>query len=284
MGVNRNGGIVRIAENCVLDISDSGEAVLSPDLWHAENVVSPYTRLYFVSEGEGGYLRDSRGTIKMHPNRIYLIPPMYRFDYGCTGKVRKIFFHINIIRADGFDVFRDFGMIGFIEDSQKVADAVRFYREKDVFSALGVKGVIFSTLAEIAEEYGFGIGDDFGAKYSELTKMMLAYVKEHLSASLTRSEIASHFGVSENTVSNYFKREVGMTVRRYVEELVFAEAQKKLAYSSKTIGEISDELGFCDRFYFSRRFGQLFFCPPSDFRRKSQSEYREPQFEDDPSV
>lgn len=273
MRLKKNGEVIRMAENCVIDISDSGEAELSPEGWRAENVMSPYTRLYFILEGDGGYLRDSQGTVRMYPRHVYLIPPMHRFDYGCTGIVRKIFFHINIMRADGFDVFRNFGRIGFIEDAQKVADAVRFYHGKKAVSALGINGTVFSALAEIAEKYGFDADDDFGAKYSELTKMMLEYVKKHLSASLTRSGIASRFDVSENTVSNYFKREVGMTPHRYVEELIFAEAQKRLVCSSESIGEISDDLGFCDRFYFSRRFAQLFSDSPLEFRKKSREEY-----------
>lgn len=272
MWVNCNKCLIKFTDNCKIVVSESGMAALEPDSWCAENVISPYTRLYYIIEGDGGYLRDDHGETKMREGHIYMIPPMHLFDYGCTSDIKKVFFHINIIRTDGFDVFREFGGIGELESAELVEKVSEDYFKTDFASVFNIYSSIFETLSRMARKYDYDTSD-VGEKYTPMMKDMLAYISDNISAELSRQQIADNLGVSTNTVSNYFKNEMKTTVGKYIDELVFARAQRELIYTEKTIGEISDELGFCDQFYFSRRFRQFFYSNPIDFRKKVKNEY-----------
>lgn len=272
MRVDSNRELARFTDNCRIIVSESGMAELDPENWRQNNVISPFTRLYYIIEGNGGYLRDENGVTEMHGGHIYMIPPSHPFDYGCKSNVRKVFFHVNAIRTDGFDVFRRFGRIGELENADAVADVAKNYFGTDFTSSFRVYSRILETLSEMAKKYDCDT-TDLGEKYSTLTKNMLAYISDNLSAELSRNELADRFGVSPNTVSNYFKREMNTTLGKYIDEMLFARAQRELIYTDKTIGEIGDELGFCDQFYFSRRFRQFFGSSPLDFRQKVKNEY-----------
>ena len=65
-----------------------------------------------------------------------------------------------------------------------------------------------------------------------------------------------------------FKREMGMTVAKYIDGLLMAEASRRLLADGKSsIGEISAELGYCDRFYFSHCFAKHFKVSPKEYRK-----------------
>ena len=76
----------------------------------------------------------------------------------------------------------------------------------------------------------------------------------------------------ENTFSKIclrfmqIEKETGKTVGQYLDNLLWAEAKRRLLLSDASVRAISEELGFCDQFYFSRRFRQLFGVTPSYYR------------------
>ncbi len=70
--------------------------------------------------------------------------------------------------------------------------------------------------------------------------------------------IADSLFMSKNTLAKNFRREVGIPIGKYIDKQVFFEAEILLTKSPMSVKEISGALGFCDQFYFSRRFRQLF--------------------------
>jgi AraC-like DNA-binding protein len=56
-------------------------------------------------------------------------------------------------------------------------------------------------------------------------------------------------------------------VGKYINDLLMFEAGRLLAADGRTIGEISAALGFCDQFYFSRRFAGHFLMTPREYRK-----------------
>ena len=69
-------------------------------------------------------------------------------------------------------------------------------------------------------------------------------------------------------MSEKFRQEVGVTLGKYIDDQLMAAAQWQLLKTKVSIGEISDALGYCDQFYFSRRFKQLCGETPLQYRKK----------------
>lgn len=54
----------------------------------------------------------------------------------------------------------------------------------------------------------------------------------------------------------------------FLQERIFVEARRELAYSERHISEIAYRLGFQEASYFSRRFKQVVGCSPQEFRQQ----------------
>jgi AraC-like DNA-binding protein len=67
-----------------------------------------------------------------------------------------------------------------------------------------------------------------------------------------------------------FKKYSGTTIVQYVHQLQVQRAKHLLLSSDKTIGEIGEEVGILDSFYFSRIFKRFEGISPQHFRNQSQ--------------
>ena len=88
---------------------------------------------------------------------------------------------------------------------------------------------------------------------------------------LTLKEICDALYTSKSTLSSRFRDEVGMSIGKYIDYRVMISAECDLTSSERSILEISDSLGFCDQFYFSRRFKEKHGLSPREFRKNTKN-------------
>jgi len=79
-------------------------------------------------------------------------------------------------------------------------------------------------------------------------------------------EVAEHCYVSAALLRRRFREEMGMSPAAYIERCVMQEARRRLTEGEESLGVISERLGFCDQFYFSRRFRAFFGVSPREYR------------------
>lgn len=103
--------------------------------------------------------------------------------------------------------------------------------------------------------------------YGDLVKNIIAYVHENTRVNLSVRDISNRLFVSESKIRNSFLKEMEIPIGKYIDDMVFIKAKELLSKEQLSIGEISAELGFCDQFYFSRRFKEKFGSSPSFFRK-----------------
>ena len=146
----------------------------------------------------------------------------------------------------------------------------RQYLSCDPVAHLGLKGALYSTVSEALTVAQNGMPrTQIG---SPIVACAITYIRAHLQAGLTVQEIADSLFCSKSKLSALFREEIGQSVARYIDDLLMSEAQTLLLYSNRTVGEISEQLGFCDQFYFSRRFSKRFSVAPSQFRKSLKNE------------
>lgn len=80
-------------------------------------------------------------------------------------------------------------------------------------------------------------------------------------------DLARQAGLSESRFRDLFKAVTGCSVTRYQNRLRIQAAQDLLADGSMAVGEVAEELGFRDVYYFSRLFKRFTGVPPSSARR-----------------
>lgn len=270
MEIYRNPELLTYMNRFALRILEYGD-VDADTTWQAQGVCSSFSRLYLVTGGEG-ILHREEGDVLLLPGHAYLIPAGLRYSYGTSTHLHKLFFHFNLVRPDGYDYFHRFGKVADVPLSLQDAEELRLlFYGKGIFSdAIITKLYISRILSEILSAYPYCPTDAEG--FSARTATALSYIGEHLSATLMVREVANALFVSEGTLTGNFKREVGCSVSRYIEDRVLQVAEEKLVCTDNTIGEIAAACGFCDPFYFSRRFHAVYGMSPTHYRQALRAE------------
>ncbi len=101
---------------------------------------------------------------------------------------------------------------------------------------------------------------------SSLVKQAVVYLHENYTHFLSRWEIADAVGVSEDYLSRVFNRELGLTPWDYLNRYRILQAKALLLNTAENIGNISHQVGFKDKAYFSRVFRKATGHSPQAFR------------------
>lgn len=103
--------------------------------------------------------------------------------------------------------------------------------------------------------------------YSLSVRKILDYIEFNLNLPLTLNSISEKFNLSAPYISSQFKKEVGTTVIRYINQLRINEAIKLLDSSSMSIQDIAAYVGIPDYNYFTKVFKKERSVTPSDYRK-----------------
>jgi AraC-like DNA-binding protein len=95
---------------------------------------------------------------------------------------------------------------------------------------------------------------------------VLRYIDEHLEDPLDNARLAAFVHASESHFIRMFRRVVGCTPARHVQERRVQQAAELLSQTNLTIDEIAERCGFANRFHFSRVFAQRMVEPPGRYR------------------
>lgn len=95
---------------------------------------------------------------------------------------------------------------------------------------------------------------------------VLEYVRTHYADTLSLEELALHFYLNKNYLSEMFTRRISKTFVQYKNTLRIAQAKKMLSESNRSINDIAGLVGYDDTGYFSRVFKQITGVTPLQFR------------------
>lgn len=256
----------KATKNNELVISQSG-FVRTDDTWHQKPLYSLDTRLYFVTDGSGMLISETE-KMPLEAGYVYLAPCGTKCGFYSTESVTKLYFHINL-QIDESDVFANYTHFQKCPISiQKIEELKKYYFSTDPHDHLFLKSEIYSIICEFMKQ---GRSDEkANRRYSPQVADAIGYIGAHLSAKLTVREISEAIFCSQSKLSTLFKSEVGQSVARYIDDLLMSEAQNHLLYTERSIAKISERLGFCDQFYFSRIFRKRFGVPPIHYRKSKK--------------
>jgi len=253
-----------------LDIGANAYVFLN-EHWKYDNACDPFSRLYFVRKGKG-FLKSDEGEIELKGGYVYLIPANYVFSYGCES-LEKIYFHVSVSTLEKYDVMtsvKKICAIPFGEDEFNIL--LDCYLSDNYFDLMKLKKIIYETILKCEKKYKFEKRDI--REYSETVNKIMTFIHENGKINLSVADISKKLFISESKVRNDFKRETGKNIGEYIDEYVFVKAKKMLGREENSIKDVSVELGFCDQFYFSRRFKQRYGQTPSEYKKEIHNLYK----------
>ena len=111
-------------------------------------------------------------------------------------------------------------------------------------------------------------GGAFETKYSLSLERMLKYIDQNFTERMTPELLGKRFSLSAEHICALFRREMGMTVSAYVNEVRLNHAVDLLSYSAMNISQIAEYLGYSSVYYFSRLFKRRYGVSPTSYFEK----------------
>ena len=240
-----------------------GHAIVGRE-WQGTIINPDVSRLYYIIGGDAVIVGKDGSRTELTGGKWVLLPAGFSFDFSCGVQMEQIYCHLKLCDLDGLDMLATYPAPA-VFDVPGIDE--RFFMEhlqsSDITSGLHVRHRIEEVLLtflgdqEIRIEYN---------RYSPSVVKAIKYIKRHLSAQLTVSEVAEHVFVSPSTLSKRFKTELSKSVGEYINDTIMFEAGQLLLKTNLSVLAVSERYGFSDQFYFSRRFKEKFGMSPMKYR------------------
>src|SRR5690625_2506431 len=105
-------------------------------------------------------------------------------------------------------------------------------------------------------------------KYSKTITICKDYIYKNIYEEINHDDIAEKINLHPKYLPALFKKEVGITVRQYIQRIKVEEAKKLLAYSTTPILEICFLLNYNDQSYFTKVFKKIAGITPKQYRER----------------
>lgn len=94
----------------------------------------------------------------------------------------------------------------------------------------------------------------------------IQYIRQHTNRAISTSDVAAYIGKSRSYLSRRFKKELGFQMNEFIMRCKLEEAKALLAYTDKSISEISAYLCFSSQSYFHNVFKKKYGVTPNTYR------------------
>ena len=266
----KNNSLCEMANQISLVLLTYGHARINPT-WNGYSINRTYSYLYYIYKGEG--IIEAEGeTTKLIAGNWYLIPSGYNLKYYCKNSMEHIYFHIMLCGTDKLDMLRN------LEKPLKMSvDTVpEFFFENikntdDFLTSLRLKNHIYDVVIDILSKNNVSLEQPI---LSECVQNAIKYIFSNPTAQITTTEIAKNSFVSNSKLTKQFKKELSMSVQEYLYNILLLNASHLISSTNLSLLEISEELGFSDQFYFSRKFKEKYGISPMKYKQQNKKALR----------
>lgn len=267
-----------------------GLAVHNAD-WNWKNVNSPFTRLYYVTEGSA-QIELPDGIYTLSPKHMYFIPAFTIHTNICKSNFVHYYLHIYEdhypdndwldhwkfpveIEATDLDLalFKRLCEINPHMTLQK-SDPTTYdnnptlmqnlikNRQRAFCDKVESRGIVFQLLSRFFKQGQSKIE----MEDNRIAKTVL-YIRKHLNEAIELEKLAEISCLSKDHFIRLFKKELGTTPLQYINQKKIEKAQLLLITEELAVKEIAFQLAFEDYSYFNRLFKKITGVTPQEYRR-----------------
>lgn len=267
-----------------------GLAVHNAD-WNWKNVNSPFTRLYYVTEGSA-QIELPDGIYTLSPKHMYFIPAFTIHTNICKSNFVHYYLHIYEdhysdndwldhwkfpveIEATDLDLalFKRLCEINPHMTLQK-SDPTTYdnnptlmqnlikNRQRAFCDKVESRGIVFQLLSRFFKQGQSKIE----MEDNRIAKTVL-YIRKHLNEAIELEKLAEISCLSKDHFIRLFKKELGTTPLQYINQKKIEKAQLLLITEELAVKEIAFQLAFDDYSYFNRLFKKTAGVTPQEYRR-----------------
>jgi AraC-like DNA-binding protein len=265
--------------------------------WRYEGVVSPFSRIYLITEGAGWVFH--HGTRhELRPGNLYLIPRYTMGTYHCDDYLVQSYLHVLDDSSAGVALFDavplrfqvpatelDHHLVNRLlalhpQRSLQHPDPRQYDNRPDLLSFNQPAGPDWAVeletsaiLLQLASRFfdpmpKAGFGNDRWQGLHQLSPV-LGHVHEHLAEPLSVKALAERCHLHPDYFSRRFKALTGLPPMTYLMNKRLERAQLLLTTSRLSLQAIAEQTGLGNVYYFSRLFARRFGTPPGKYRQSA---------------
>lgn len=104
----------------------------------------------------------------------------------------------------------------------------------------------------------------------ERLEKMIEYIELHHTEPISLEEISSHFYLSREYFSRFFRKNMGVTFTKYVNQVRLMHIYQEICNTGAGIMELAEKHGFTNYKLFNKMFHEVYGCTPREVRRKKK--------------
>jgi AraC-like DNA-binding protein len=241
---------------------------LGPDFffnWRQNNVRGPYWRIYWNST-PGAFITCNGREVELTPDKIIVIAPNAVYSTRAENKFQHFYIHCFI--SNPFSEIH--GQMFVFETPELIAlasaIAQRVNQQVDIMRTQMMLLVYINSILLQLPHDCIPERTKYDARVAKAIEILSS------TRNISNQALAQKAGMSTNGFLLLFKKETNVSPQAYSRQIRLNEACIMLQHSEKTIEEIAQLTGFCDRYHFSREFRKVIGYTPHQFRmQKSHS-------------
>ena len=259
------------------------------DLWDCHDMVFPFWRIYW-NRNDGGQLIHQDTIFDMDPNCVYIIPPFTSFssrykknhiyDKGihvagkhltgdfnedaCENQLIHFFIHFNLgVPFDNvYPGILEVELTDYLKERLFYLTNVLKVENKDFKMTFNFKlqAFIKETLTNIGPELWKAINID------ERALKIIRFIEANVDKKLSNADLADIVNMAPNSFARLFKEEMNITLHSFIQNRKIAKSCELFEHTNKTIEDVAYDLGFSDRYHFSRVFKSVTGLTPAYYK------------------
>jgi AraC-like DNA-binding protein len=255
------------------------------------NVISPFTRMYLITEGKGWIVVENEKII-LEPNYLYLIPSYTPCSYFFSRNLNHYYIHFSTTLLNGLKIYNLYNTDRKIASNK--LDALLFARLLEINPDLELphpdpdiyqtklwlnKKNHFRTASHCIESRGIleqllsrfirqerEIMDHELLRYN--VQKILQYIQDHLKETISINTLAQMACLSNDHFTRIFKAITSMPPCEFIIQKRVEKAQLLMLTTDLPLKRIIEETGFKSMAYFSRTFKKYTALSPSNYRKQ----------------
>ena len=270
-------------------ILNVGLAIHNAD-WNWKNVNSPFTRLYYVTEGTARIILPS-GIQELVPNHLYLIPSFTTHSYSCDAHFSHYYLHIYEDHQSESSILEDYNFPVEIsaenlelplikrlcqinptmqlpqsdptsyDNNPTLIKSIIMNKQRTFYDKVESRGIVYQLMARFLKDAKPKIETN-----DDRIQKALSYIRKNIYKTIEIDLLAEISCLSKDHFIRLFKKEVNYTPLQYINQKKIEKAQLILITDNASIKSIAYLLGYEDQSYFNRLFKKLTGVTPQQYR------------------
>lgn len=262
------------------------------DQWNFNNIISPFSRLYFIEKGTGKVFHH-RQQFDLKAGYLYLIPSFSYSHYRCEDYMEQTYIHFLEDIGNGLSIYNTQNFAyerpatgldkqlfhrlleinphrGIERNDPKTYDSRAFTQKLLTLSnnttpkiSIETQGILQILLSGFIQE----TAAQPRPVQSKRVADVLYYISEHLEDNLTVQQLAAWCHLNPDYFSRIFREQIKMRPLDYIQLKRIERAQLLLTTTNYSLTEIANLVGFPNISYFNRIFSRISGQTPSGYRK-----------------